>query len=91
MLEKNSYWIKDMASAFNMTVKEFSECIGYSRQSLYQAACGLTSLGKRRLSACQGKLDMLNKAMYEAEKAKAKEMFQQRSKMIDSFTERLSG
>lgn len=91
MPEKNSYWIKDMASAFNMTVKEFAECIGYSRQSLYQAACGTTTLGKRRLAVSQSKLDMMNKALYEGEKREAKERFLQRSKMIDSLTERLSG
>lgn len=90
MPEKNSYWLKDVASAFDMTVKGFAEFMGYSRETLYQAACGGTTLKKQRLVCAQQKLDQLNADMLKAEYASARERFVQRGKMIDSLAERLS-
>ena len=91
MQEKNSYWLKGMASAFDMTVKEFAACMGYSRETLYQAACGVTNLKKQRLECAQHKLDKINAELLIAEKARARERFVQRGKMIDSLVDRLSG
>lgn len=91
MAEKNSYWLKEIATAFGMNIKDFAECMGYSRQALYQGACGMNSLDKRRLAVSQYKLDVINQKLYEAEKAKADEMFQNRRKLIDSLINRLSG
>ena len=91
MSEKNSYWLKDMASAFNMTVKEFAACLGYSRETLYQAANGGTNLRKQRLECAQHKLDKINAELLIAEKARARERFVQRGKMIDSLVDRLTG
>ena len=91
MEEKNTYWLKEIATAFGMNVKEFADCMGYSRQALYQGASGTNALDKRRLAVSQYKLDVINQKMYEAEKAKADEMFQHRSKLIDSLIDRLSG
>ena len=91
MQEKNSYWLKGMASAFDMTVKEFAACLGYSRETLYQAANGYTNLKKQRLECAQQKLDAINAELLKAEKARARERFVQRGKMIDSLVDRLSG
>ena len=91
MDEKNSYWLKEIATAFGMNIKDFAECMGYSRQALYKGACGKNALDKRRLAVSQFKLDVLNQKLYEAEKAKADEMFTKRRKLIESLTDRLSG
>ena len=91
MSEKNSNWLKEMASAFNMSVKEFAACLGYARETLYQAANGCTNLKKQRLEIAQQKLDKINAELLIAEKARARERFVQRGKMIDSLVDRLSG
>ena len=89
MEDKRSYWLKEIASFFGMSIKEFAESMGYSRQALYQAACGMTSLDKRRLAVSQYKLDVINQKMLEAEQAKAQENYEHRRKLIDSLIDRL--
>lgn len=91
MDEKKCYWLKEIATAFGMNIKDFAECMGYSRQALYMGACGMNTLNKRRLAVSRYKLDVLNQKLYEAEKAKADELFQKRRKLIDSLIDRLSG
>jgi hypothetical protein len=91
MDKKKNYWLKEIATAFGMNIKDFADCMGYSRQSLYQGACGMTNLDKRRLAVSEYKLDVINQKLYEAEKAKADEMFQKRRKLIDSMIDRLGG
>ena len=88
--EDNKHRLKKIASAFGMNVNEFAECIGYSRQALYQGACGIHSFNKNRLAISKYKLKVINQKLYETEKATADEMFQYRSKMIDDLIDCLT-
>lgn len=84
-------WLVEIASQFGMNVKQFAESIGYSRQALYQASCGMSRLDKRRLAVAMYKLDVMNEKLLEAEKAAAVKRFEDRRKLIESLTDRLSG
>ena len=83
-------WLAEIAAAFGMNIKEFAAAMGYSRQSLYQANCGMTRLSKGRLAVAEYKLDVMNKKIMEAEIAMAEENFKKRSKLIDSLMDRLA-
>lgn len=89
MAECEKNWLFACAKAFGMTVKEFAECIGYSRQALYQANEGIVRLDGIRLSVSQYKLDAISQKMFDDEIAKAKKSFYERNKLIDELMERL--
>ena len=90
MAEKDSSWIREMASAFGMNVTELAKLMGYHRQSLYNAAWGETTLKKERLVEAQRKLDEMNAAMLKADKAIARERYTKRGKLIGRLVDRLS-
>ena len=72
--------IKEIAKAFDMTVKEFSEYIGYSRQSLYSRA-----LNQSRAKSIARLLCLRNKEQFEAEIQRAKERFNERETAVKEF------
>lgn len=90
MPEIKHNWLQQVAACFGMDVKSFAKYIGYSRQALYQAACGITRLDKGRLAVAQYKLEAESQKIMEAEKAAAEERFIDREKLIDSLMDRLS-
>lgn len=91
MAKTRQVLLKDIAANFGMSIKEFATSMGYSRQALYKAACGMIRLDRRRLAVAQYKLDVISEKMLEAEKAIAEENFKKRSKLIEDLMERLSG
>ena len=90
MADKDSSWLREMASAFSMTVTEFAKRMGYHRQSLYNAAWGETTLKKERLVEAQDRLNKMSEAMLKADQARAKERFEERGKLIGDLVDRLS-
>ena len=62
-------WLVEIAANFNMTVNNFANHMGYSRQALYQATDGVTKLGRRRLAVSRYMLELENQKILEAEKA----------------------
>ena len=88
MAEPEKKWLSQCAKAFGMNVKEFAECIGYSRQAMYQANEGITRLDARRLGVSQYKLDAISQKILDDEIAKAKANFYERNKLIEELIER---
>lgn len=90
MPEYKNKWLLECANAFGMTVKEFAEYIGYSRQALYLANEGANKLGPRRLALGQFKLDALSEKMNADALAKAEADFKKRNRLIEELMQRLS-
>ena len=78
--------IKQIANAFDMTVKEFCKYIGYSRQALYQR-----DLNQSRAKAIARLLCLRNKEQFEAEIQRAKERFIEREKAAKEFEQIFCG
>lgn len=72
--------IKEIAKAFDMTVTEFSEYIGYSRQALYNG-----DLNQSRAKAVFRLLCLRNKEQFEAEIQRAKERLNERGAAAKEF------
>lgn len=91
MAEIKYKWLFETAKAFNMNIAEFAKYIGYSRQMIYQCACGITKMERGRLAVCMYKLYVLNEKIYNADKEAAKTLYEHRNKLIDELEERLTG
>lgn len=89
MPEYKHKWLLDIANSFGMSVTQFAECIGYTRQAIYLANEGRSRLDPRRLGVAQYELDAMSQKMFDDEIAKAKERFYKRNKLIDELMERL--
>lgn len=90
MPENKKSWVHECANAFGMTVTEFAEFTGYTRQALYLANRGDNKLDPRKLALVQSKLDAVSEKMYADEKAKAQADFEKRNRLIEELAERLS-
>ena len=62
--------IQEIARAFDMTLKDFSQYIGYSRPELYHIASGKHEPRYSRVITARNKLVLLNEQLYEKEKKK---------------------
>lgn len=91
MAEIKHKWLLETANAFGMDIKTLAKCMGYSRQMIYQANCGISHMEKGRLAVAMYKLQDINKKIYEEEKLVAKERFEHRNKLLDKLEDRLSG
>lgn len=91
MAELKHKWLLETAKAFNMDIKNLAKCMGYSRQMIYQANCGISHMAKGRLAVAMYKLQDISNKIYEEEKQLAQERFVQRQKLIDELENRLSG
>jgi hypothetical protein len=89
--ENKHRWLCETAAAFGMNITTFSKCMGYSRQMIYQASCGISHMEKGRLAVAMYKLQDINNIIYEEEKRVAKERFEHRNMLIDKLEDRLSG
>ena len=74
--------IKEIAQAFDMTIKDFSQYIGYSRVGLYYIASGKHGHLYSRMKTTLNRLDTLNEQLYEKEK---KELYDRASKRNDAI------
>jgi hypothetical protein len=83
-------WLKEIAHAFGMTIKEFGEAIGYSRQSLYCASYGSCKLSQGHVQMAAYKLFSLSEKLMERDILIARELHEARVKLIDSFIQRVT-
>lgn len=83
-------WLWEMASKFGMNVEQFTEFVGYSKQTLYKASWNNLKLKPSRLAVSLYKLERTNEDMFEAEKAETVRRYEERRKLIESFAERFS-
>ena len=74
--------IKQIAKTFGMSVTEFAEYLGYTRQTLYGAT--EMNLNKLRAKSAIRALCTLNKKQFEEEMQKAEERFNQRKEAISA-------
>ena len=81
--------IKQIAKAFGMSVTEFSEYLGYTRQTLYGAA--EMNLNKLRAKSAVRLLCSLNQKQFDEEMQKAGERFNERKEAIAAFEKMLLG
>lgn len=74
--------LKEIATAFDMSVDDFAKCIGYTRQSLYDK----TSVKKTaRTKAAISILRFLNTSMLQQEMEQANQRFSVRRRAIEEF------
>lgn len=83
-------WLMEVAAQFGMSISDFCKCMGYSRQAIYQASCGMSRLDARRVAVSMYKLDVMNQQKLDAEIKQAQLSFEFRKKLIDSLEDRLS-
>ena len=81
--------IQEIARAFDMTVKDFSQYIGYSRPELYHITSGKHEPRYSRAITAINKLVSLNEQLYENEKNKLYDRFLKRGEAILSFEKTL--
>ena len=89
MPKQKNMWLMEIAQHFGMSVSQFAEFMGYSRQALYQAAADNGHLEERRLAVAQYKLEERNEAMRKAAITEAEEQFKKRQQLIESLVDRL--
>lgn len=76
--------IKDIAAAFDMSMKEFAKLSGYSRRALYHDDIAYTA----RAIAVLGELTVYSEGVYKADKARALLKYEIRKKAIEALKER---
>ena len=81
--------IQEIARAFDMTIKDFSQYIGYSRVELYSIASGKHSPLYSRMRTALNMLDSLNEQLYEKEKKKIYDRALKRREAIEAFEKSL--
>ena len=81
--------IQEIALAFDMTVKDFSQYIGYSRPELYHIVSGKHEPRYSRVRTALNKLVSLNEQLYENEKNKLYDRYLKRCESIKSFEKSL--
>ena len=75
--------IRQIAKAFDMSVAEFAEYLGYTRQTIYSA--NVKTRNKMRAKVAIRELCSLNQKQFEAEIKKAQEQFNARKDAIAEF------
>ena len=73
----------ELAKIFKMTVTEFSEEVGYSRQALYLLFERKEAKGIRRFGAFIKHLEVLSEKYYADDLAKAKIQKQEREQVLE--------
>ena len=81
--------IQEIALAFDMTVKDLSQYIGYSRPELYHIASGKHEPRYSRMIKALNMLDSLNDQLYEKEKKKIYDRALKRREAIEAFEKSL--
>ena len=77
--------IQEIALAFDMKVKDFSQYIGYSRPELYHIASGKREPRYSRMIKALNMLYSLNDQLYEKEKKKIYDRALKRNEAIEAF------
>ena len=77
--------IQEIALAFDMKVKDFSQYIGYSRPELYHIASGKHEPRCSRMIKALNMLDALNEQLYEKEKKELYDRVSKRHEAIEAF------
>lgn len=90
MPKQNNMLLMEIARHFGMSVSQFAEFMGYSRQALYQVAADNGHLQMKRLAVAQYKLEEKNEALRKAAIIVAEEQFKKRQQLIESLVDRLS-
>lgn len=88
--EKKHAWLKEIAFHFDMTIKNFSDVVGYSRQTLYCASAGTCNLNQGHLGLAVYKLICVSDKILENDIQYAKERHAVRRKLIDDFAKRFT-
>ena len=81
--------IQEIARAFDMTIKDFSQYIGYSRVELYSIASGKHEPRYSRVITVLNKLVSLNEQLYVNGKNKLYDRFLKRFEAIEAFEKSL--
>ena len=81
--------IQEIARAFDMTIKDFSQYIGYSRVALYSIASGKHSPLYSRAITALNKLVSLNEQLYEKERKELYDRALKRREAIETFEKSL--
>ena len=85
----NDMTIKEIAKAFDMNVKQFSEWVGYSRQALY---CYISWGGnRRRANAMKEQLALRSQLLYEIDLATAERKLKHREEAIEAIAAMMNG
>jgi hypothetical protein len=90
MATDNKMWLKEIANSFGLTISQFADAIGYSRQTLYRASCGYGKLSKTRIGLTAYKLIEFSDKMLEIDIQLANERHAARRKLIDDFKKRFT-
>ena len=77
--------IKEIALAFDMTVKDFSQYIGYSRVGLYYIVSGKHDPLYSRMRTVLNRLYSLHDQLYEKEKKELYDRVSKRCEAIKDF------
>lgn len=89
MPKVNNRWLIETARYFGMSVRDFADTLGYSRQTLYQAASGQIRLNGKRFNVALHKLGVISRSRYESEVKLAEDNYKFRTKMINELQKRL--
>ena len=81
--------LQEISHSFGMDISEFCKCIGYSRQMLYQASCGMSNMNPGRLAVAIYKLEVLNEKILEKDIEMAKEEHNKRCRLLSELERRL--
>ncbi len=77
--------IQEIARAFDMTIKDFSQYIGYSRVGLYYMVSGKHDPLYSRMRTVLNRLYSLHDQLYEKEKKKIYDRALKRREAIEAF------
>ena len=80
--------LKEIATAFDMSVEDFAKCVGYTRQSLYDKT-GVKKTARAKVAISL--LRFINDSMLQEEMEKVKQRYATRKTAIGEFGRLLLG